>query len=376
MDVLPTGTHEGEVRETTLTRAPKSTPQEVEPGLQRSTVVAIWAITAAFAAVTLLRSAQVGIPLRDPGGKIVLERFEIAVELLLLFVALDAIWACLWGRRSLLALPRVLRERWPWRRVWPVAMAVVVYHLVYICYRNLKSWDAFRLDRDHNLQGVDRAIFDGHTPAVMLHQLFGQDTAALVFNDIYNSFPKLVTVAVVGTLVWVRPVRRSYLFFASMLWIWILGTATYYLVPSLGPFATYPQDFVGLTETAVTRSQNTYLEQRAHLLADPSAHDAFASISAFASLHVGVTCTIMLMAYRYGRRKLAIALGVYLGAVVVSTIYVGMHFVVDDVAGVVIAVLAVRLGQLTVGSSVSPQRSDALEDPPPRTRRPADSRAP
>jgi membrane-associated phospholipid phosphatase len=141
-----------------------------------------------------------------------------------------------------------------------------------------------------------------------------------------------------------------------MIWVWILGTATYYAVPSLGPFATYPQDFAGLTETAVTRSQQTYLEQRAHLLTNPAAHDAYASISAFASLHVGVTCVIMLMAHRYGRRKLAIALGVYLAAVTVSTIYVGMHFVLDDVAGVLIALLAVRLGQLTVGSSVSPKR--------------------
>jgi membrane-associated phospholipid phosphatase len=41
-------------------------------------------------------------------------------------------------------------------------------------------------------------------------------------------------------------------------------------------------------------------------------------------------------------------MGVYLLAVMVSTIYFGWHFVTDDVAGVVLAVLAVTLGRLMV----------------------------
>jgi membrane-associated phospholipid phosphatase len=354
MDVVGSGTREEETPDAGIAGVLSATPENAEPGLSRFTVVALWSVVAAFLVITLARSAAVEIPIRDPGGKIVLERLRIAVELTLALVLADALVVSLWRHRSVRALPRTLRDRWPWRRVWPVGMAVVAYHLVYLCYRNLKSWDAFNTNRDHDLQAVDRAIFGGHTPAVLLHELLGQHTAAIVFADIYNSFPKLVTVSVAGTLVFVRPVRRSYLFLCSMIWVWILGTASYYAIPSLGPFATYPQHFAGLTETAVTRSQQTYLEQRAHLLSDPAAHDAYSSISAFASLHVGVTCVIMLMAHRYGHRKLATVLGLYLAAVMVSTIYVGMHFVVDDVAGVLIAVLAVRLGQLTVGATVSP----------------------
>jgi hypothetical protein len=362
MDVVATGISADGVGEGSVTAIPLATVGDDEPGLSSRTVIPLLLVVAVFVVITLARSAAVDVPLRDPGGKIVMERLWIAVRLLLALVAVDAVAASVWRSRSLLALLRprdllrTLRERWPWRRVWPVGMAVIAYHLVYVCYRNLKSWDAFTTDHDDALRAVDRAVFAGHTPAVLLHDLFGEHTAAIVFADIYNSFPKLVTVSVVGTLVFVRPVRRSYLFLCSMIWVWILGTASYYLIPSLGPFATSPHDFAGLTETAVTRSQQTYLEQRAHLLAHPAASDAYSSISAFASLHVGVTCVIMLMAHRYGHRRLAAALAVYLVAVTVSTIYVGMHFVLDDVAGVLIAVLAVRLGQATVGSSVSPDR--------------------
>ena len=361
MDVVETGTGEDEMRDASANSVPSTSLENAESGLSRYTVIALWSVIAVFAVITLARSVAVDVPIRDPGGKIVLERLWIAVEWLLALVLADALVASLWRHRSLRAIPRMLRERWPWCRVWPVGMAVFAYHLVYVCYRNLKSWDAFNGNRDHELQAVDRVIFGGQTPAVLLHDLFGEHAAAIVFADIYNSFPKLVTVSVVGTLVFVRPVSRAYLFLCSMIWVWILGTATYYAVPSLGPFATYPQDFAGLTETAVTRSQQSYLEQRTHLLANPAAHDAYSSISAFASLHVGVTCVILLMAHRYGHRRLAIALGVYLAAATVSTIYVGMHFVVDDVAGVLIAMLAVRLGQLTVGSRVSPRREPRPE---------------
>jgi membrane-associated phospholipid phosphatase len=316
-----------------------------------------------FGIVAIARSRHLDIPFRDPHGKLFSHKIVGTVQMLVVFVLVDIVVRWFRARRSAEAhsglgasLWRAARNRWTPYRVGMIALGLLAYQVVYLCYRNLKSWDAFNTNRDHELQAVDRAMFGGHTPAVLLHDLFGEHTAAIVFADIYNSFPKLVTVSVVGALVFVRPVRRAYLFLSSMIWVWILGTASYYAVPSLGPFATYPQDFAGLTETSVTRSQQTYLEQRAHLLANPAAHDAYASISAFASLHVGVTCVIMLMAHRYGHRKLAIALGLYLAAVMVSTIYVGMHFVLDDVAGVLIAVLAVKLGQLTVGSSVPPKR--------------------
>ena len=78
------------------------------------------------------------------------------------------------------------------------------------------------------------------------------------------------------------------------------------------------------------------------------APDAFVSIGAFASLHVGVTGMILLMARYYGLRRISRVLAVYLGAVMVATVYFGWHYVVDDIAGVLLAVTAVLLGRWTV----------------------------
>jgi membrane-associated phospholipid phosphatase len=298
--------------------------------------------------LTVVRSVALGIPPRDPRGGILSHRLLLDIVLLAVLALGQAVWLAVrrgeWRRTW-----STLRERWPWQRLALVAAGVAAYHLVYACYRNLKSWDAFLTPRDDALAAVDRALFGGETPAVLLHQLLGQDQAAVVLAAIYDSFPKLVTISLALVPVFASSLHRTWTFYATMMWIWILGTATYYAVPSLGPFVTAPQHFAALTRTTVTESQDKYLVQRADLLADPGAHGAFSSISAFASLHVGVTCTLVLLAHHFGHRRLAAALGVFLALTMVATVYNGMHFVVDDVAGVLIAALALVLGRLTAG---------------------------
>ena len=149
----------------------------------------------------------------------------------------------------------------------------------------------------------DRWLFFGHSPAVLLHDLLGEDLAARLLTDLYESFSTLVTLALVAALAFTPTVRSAYVFVVSAMWAWILGVGSYYLIPSLGPFHAAPAEFAGLTRTSIQRTQATYVEQRDHLLAHPQAHDAFAQISAFASLHCALTCLVFLMARYYGLRR-------------------------------------------------------------------------
>jgi hypothetical protein len=50
----------------------------------------------------------------------------------------------------------------------------------------------------------------------------------------------------------------------------------------------------------------------------------------------------------YGFRPAARAMTVYLVAVTLATIYLGWHFAVDDVAGLVLGLMAVLLGRLMI----------------------------
>jgi membrane-associated phospholipid phosphatase len=245
------------------------------------------------------------------------------------------------------------------RRLALAVTGLVAYHLVYICYRNLKSWDAFNTPHDEDLLAFERWAFLGHDPAALVHSLFGQGAAtADTLAFIYTSFTHLVPLALVGSLVFSTRIRDGYVFLASAMWVWILGVGSYYLIPTLGPFASEPERFAGLSPTKVTSTQAEYLVERAHLLANPEAGDAFASISAFASLHVGFTCMVLLMMRYYGRHLVAKVLTVYLAAVMVATVYFGMHFVIDDIAGVALAALAVLLGRLMIYPRGRPTADD------------------
>ena len=305
----------------------------------------IWVLVAAFGIVTAVWSEHVGVPMRDPGGSMFRGRLTSALITLVLLALAHAL---LTARGSVRGAARFLRERWWWKRLVLVLAALLAYHLVYVCYRNLKSWDSFNTVRDDLLLRVDRWIFFGHDPAVLLHDLLGLHTSAVVLMVVYRVFSYVVALSVVASLVFVPRIREAYVFIASAMWAWVLGVGSYYLIPTLGPFASEPAVFKGLPDSSITSTQAEYLAERAHMLADPSAPDAFVSISAFASLHVGLTCLVWLMMRYYGMRRSARVMAVYLALVMVSTVYFGWHFFVDVVAGVVLAVLAVRLGRFTV----------------------------
>jgi len=312
-------------------------------------LVGVWTVVVVFAGVTVLWSLHVGVPLRDPDGRMFRGRLTTSLVSFTALVLAQAAYRSLRSHRSLRGLPGALRAHWPWERVFLAVTGLLAYHVVYVCYRNLKSWNAFRTLRDDPLMELDRWLFLGHTPAVLLHDLLGQGAAAYVLAFVYRSFTYLVPFSVIASLVFVERIRDAYVFVTSAMWVWILGVASYYLLPSLGPFAAAAPDYIGLPHTAITDSQSDYLLQRARILTDPGAGDAFASLGAFASLHVAFTCMVVLMLRHYRAPRPLLVVGTtYLVTVMVATVYFGWHFVLDDLAGVLIALLAVALGRALV----------------------------
>lgn len=336
----------------TAARPPGPAPVETRPR-HRWALARLWAVVLAFVAVGVARSVQVGIPFRDPHGEILLSRILTTAGVFAALVVLDGIRRA--GRP--LGVRRVVtavRERWTPRRLAVAWAALLAYHLTYFTYHNLKSWDVFNAPRDRMLEGWDRWLFGGHSPAVLLHDVLGQHLAAWVLMVWYETFPTLVVVAFPAAVVLSRRMRDALVGIAALVWVWILGVASYYAIPSLGPFQVAPQDFAGLPHSMIQDTQARYLDQRAYLLAHPHASDAFAQVSAFASLHVGVTAVILGIAWWHRLRRTTIALAVFLAGTIVATVYLGWHFAVDDVAGLGIAALAWYLGPRTVGVASRP----------------------
>lgn len=311
-------------------------------------LIAVWAVVALFAAVTVAWSIHVGVPVRDPHGRMFADKFVLSLGLFAAFCLLDACYRLRHGRLSAAAVVGELRAKWTGARLLIALSGLLAYHLVYLFYHNLKSWVVFQDVHDDALLRLDKWLLGGHSPAVLLHDLFGQHVAAYILAGWYESFSYLVTISFVSCVVFSARIRRGYVFLTSAIWAWILGTASYYLIPSLGPFASAPDEFAGLSRTFIVSRQDNLLADRAHLLHHPEAGDAFASIGAFASLHVGFTFMILLMMRYYGFRRATQAMTVFLVGTIIATLYFGYHFLLDDAAGLLLGYLAVRLGRWTV----------------------------
>jgi hypothetical protein len=336
-------------------------PQRAEPGSEWGWMLRVVTLVVAFAIVAWARSRQVDVPFKDPHGKLFRAKLPDTAEFLLVAVVIDVVVRWLRGRSGGATLWSTVRTRWTPYRVAMILAGLVAYFVVYLCYRNLKSWDVFNTPKDDMLLRWDRWLFFGHSPAVLLHDLLGRDLAARLLTDLYESFSWLVTIALVAALAFTPTVRQAFVFVTAAMWAWILGVGSYYLIPSLGPFNAAPEEFAGLTRTSIQTTQEAYLAQRDHLLAHPHASDAFAQISAFASLHCALSCLVFLMARYYGLRLVSWAAGLFLLGTLLATVYLGWHFAVDDVAGLALAWVAVQLGKLTVLGSIrfTPEESAA-----------------
>lgn len=337
----------GAARVESLSASTAPTEDPVQPGLA-PVVITMWAVVAVFAIITALWSHHVDVPLRDPHGKMFARKLLGAIVLFAALAAVDI--AVRWSRagRSRQAALDVVRSRLAPRRLGLVLAALLAYHLIYLCYRNLKSWDAFQTPHDAWMLRFDRALFAGHSPAVLLHHLLGEDTAAHPLAFIYKIFTYVCTLAIVGSLAFLDDIRHAHVMLVAGMWTWILGTASYYLLPTLGPAFSAPQEFARLPHTAVTTMVIDDIRDRDLFLADPQNPKAFVGVSAFASLHVGFTTTVLLMAIYLRKRVLAWLLAAYLLAVMLATVYFGWHFILDLLGGLLLALLAVTIGHLTV----------------------------
>ena len=128
-----------------------------------------------------------------------------------------------------------------------------------------------------------------------------------------------------------RGTARRFIFTLSL--AYVLSYAGYFAVPALGPRAALAGSlFVPLQTTAVSRAISSTLDQLEHTKCD-----------VFPSGHTMVAVLVLIVAYQRARDAFWWLLPVAIG-LIVSTIYCRFHYVVDVLAGAVVAILAVPTG--------------------------------
>jgi hypothetical protein len=314
-------------------------------------LVAIITVVAA-----LLATHAADVPFRDP-DHVVGTRLSLVGCLVVLLIVLDVVVRAGWRSRRLLpsraAMRAVRRERWTRHRGIAVTIALVSFYVTYLAYRNLKSivpllrpGDSF----DRQLADLERGVFGGNDPADLMHSLLGTGVAAEVLAIAYVIFIFFLPISLALALVF-SPDLRGGIFYATALSInWALGAASYFLLPAVGPIYFAPAGFADLPATEVSRLQGMMLEQRAEFLRDPAAADATQNIAAFASLHISMIFTAAIAAHILGLgRRLRIGLWVLFAVTAIATIYLGWHYIVDDLAGLLIGLTALALARGLTG---------------------------
>ncbi len=342
------------------------------------------AVALVTGAVAVGCAVYLGLPLRDPEGFLgpTYVRLPLIVAVML---AADVAPRALWRARSLRDLPvqilLVARERWPWRRLVPVLIGLAAFYATYVSYRNLKNFlPLLRPDQvDDELTVLDRAMTGGAAPAEYLHDLLGVGAAAHVLSWVYLAFLIFVPASLALALVSGGRSREASWYVTALCLNWSLGTASYYLLPSRGPVYAEPELFYDLPSTGTSALQHSLLVSRWLVLQDPQGTERIQSIAAFASLHVSIIFTAALIGQLVLRSVLVRSvLWAFFALTVMATIYFGWHYIVDDIAGLVIGGGSVLLaawgtGQWGRWSAAAPEESGG---PGATTREPLDDPAP
>jgi hypothetical protein len=306
----------------------------------------------------------------DPDGFIGPSYLRLPTVLALGF-GIDLVPRTLWRSRcNPMRMPGVFRERlrehWTRDRVVLVVWGILSFYITYVSYRNLKSQLPFIEGRGHKfdreLFTLDKTVFLGHEPAVVLHNLLGDGISAEFFSFIYLWFIPLVPFALGAWLVWSRRLGHGYWFATSQCLAWTLGTVSYYALPTLGPGFYHPWLYQTIDDTNAGRLMNSLANTRVWAVntSAPTLQDITSTLSGvagFASLHVAITLLVTLMIqYTTTIRWLKVVFWVNTCLTAVSTVYFGWHYVADDVAGVAIALVSFYVGGWASGQSFTRHR--------------------
>jgi membrane-associated phospholipid phosphatase len=326
-------------------------------GLAAGPAVALVTLVAAY-----VTTHHVGLPVRDPDHVAALYLAMVGLAVFLL-VGLDV--AIRAARRtgqlppSRAAMRAVREERWDLTRSVAAGSALIGFYLTYMAYRNLKAivpllrpGDLF----DHQLGDIDRSLLGGHDPAVVLHSIVGTGFQTQVLSAAYVGFIAFLPLTIGLALVFSRDVRSGIYYTTAQSINWLLGAASYFLLPSMGPAYANPSVFSGLPTSEVTHLQHVLLDQRLAFLHNPATGTP-QSIAGFASLHISMSFTAAVCAHLLGLgRRWKLGLWIWFAVTATDTVYLGWHYLLDDLAGVALGTCALGLAALLSGVDLSAVR--------------------
>ena len=307
-------------------------------------------------ATAIYFSQDLDVGLKDPEGFLGPAYIRLPMLGLLLFAAGLAPQAIhRYGLKGTFSGMRtIVRDEWTLKRVGYAATGMVSFYICYVSYRNLKSYLPLiggETIHDRALLELDHFLFFGNNPAEVLHSVLGTTIAAQVLAVLYVLYLPVVPITVAAVLVLHRDITVGAWYATAVSLNWVLGVVSYYSLPTLGPAFYEPQRFADLPENGATQLQMSLLRGAFGFKEDPQGDKIF-GIAGFASLHVSVVFTLALFLHYAGiARAIRYAAWIYLAFTITATLYLGWHYVADDIGGLLIGWIAVAVGAWATGNT-------------------------
>ena len=223
--------------------------------------------------------------------------------------------------------------------------------LLFFAYEAMRGFASKTGFAPHDLSGMERAVFGGTLPTLTLqHQFYDpshvgwQDLVAMFFYFMHFPLP-----IVVGFIFWVRSREHYRRFIAALLLMCFIAFITYLFWPSAPPWFEFsatrvaPGDVVHkiLNETVDKLWGKNYIVTPLYTKLNPN------QFAAFPSLHAAFPMLGAVYAWRR-YRWLSVILIAWSLCVVASIVYLGEHYVIDALDGVLYVFAAAMLAEAFV----------------------------
>jgi hypothetical protein len=208
--------------------------------------------------------------------------------------------------------------------------------LLFFAYEAMRGFAAKTGFPPHDLSGLERAVFGGAIPTLVLQHNFyhpgvvsWQDVVAMFFYCMHFPLP-----IVVGFFFWVNSREHYRRFVGALLFMCLIAFVTYLFWPSAPPWYQLPNEVVKINNRTVAALWDSqYFVSDIYHSFNPN------QFAAFPSLHAAFPMLATVYAWqRY--RLLAVGLFLWSVAVLVSIVYLGEHYVVDAMVSIVYVAVA------------------------------------
>jgi len=238
---------------------------------------------------------------------------------------------------------------------WIIRFARFAFIGALLVYWYPETFDINRMipNYDYLLAGLEQSIFNCQ-PAMLFSQNFSQHWLREILNMGYLSYYPLI----IGTSMYfyIKNVKLFEQFFFIVLFSFFCYYLIYLLFPTAGPQYYYQAIGLDQVNSGIFPDVGYYFDKHQSLL-KPDINSGFFSqmvqntqqvgerpTAAFPSSHVGISSLIILLIIKNRQYILLSVLFPLYMALVISTVYIQAHYVIDVFAGLITAVMFFFIG--------------------------------